>query len=141
VVDDGSKDDLREVVSKYPVTYVYQQNAGLSAARNKGIDTAKGEWIALLDADDVWLRRKLDLLAAAISDEDLCYCATTQFFNDGHTAEPEYHDGPKAKAVLAHHNFIDPSPVLGGFRWPCPLRRSAPPLGRCSNRTHSPATR
>jgi glycosyltransferase involved in cell wall biosynthesis len=43
VVDDGSKDDTRQVVSKYPVTYVYQQNAGLSAARNKGIDTAKGK--------------------------------------------------------------------------------------------------
>jgi hypothetical protein len=38
--------------------------------------------IALLDADDVWLPRKLELQAAAITGEDLCYCATTQFFND-----------------------------------------------------------
>ena len=125
VVDDGSKDDTRQVVSKYPVTYVYQRNAGLPAARNKGIDTAKGEWIALLDADDVWLPRKLELQAAAITGEDLCYCATTQFFNDGHTVESEYHDGSNAKSVLAHHNFIDPSSVLvkrsllqklGGFK-------------------------
>jgi glycosyltransferase involved in cell wall biosynthesis len=112
VVDDGSTDNTREVVAQYPVRYVYQKNAGLSATRNKGIAESTGDWIALLDADDYWLPQKLELQAAAIRDEEFCYCGTTQFFNDGHTENPEFHDGSRAKAILKHHNFIDPSSVL-----------------------------
>ena len=52
VVDDGSTDNTRDVAVKYPVTYIYQANQGSSAARNTGIDRAKGEWIVCLDADD-----------------------------------------------------------------------------------------
>ncbi|MFA6542804.1 MAG: glycosyltransferase [Limisphaerales bacterium] len=57
VVDDGSKDNTREVMARYgaPVRYVYQDNAGLSAARNTGIREAKFEFVAFLDADDLLL--------------------------------------------------------------------------------------
>src|SRR5437016_10401011 len=63
VVDDGSTDDTREQLAPYSerVCYIHQENGGLSAARNTGIRAAKGEWIALLDADDVWHPRKLEL--------------------------------------------------------------------------------
>ena len=55
VVDDGSVDNTKEVAGKYPdVIYVYQENQGLSAARNKGIDNSTGEFLVFLDADD-WL--------------------------------------------------------------------------------------
>jgi glycosyltransferase involved in cell wall biosynthesis len=55
VVDDGSTDDTREIALRYPrVRYYHQANAGLSAARNAGIDQSAGEFIAFLDADD-WL--------------------------------------------------------------------------------------
>lgn len=55
VVDDGSKDNTREVMAKYgpPVRYVYQSNAGLSAARNTGIREARFDYVAFLDADDL----------------------------------------------------------------------------------------
>jgi len=54
VVDDGSTDNTAELVKKYPeVKYVWQENAGLSAARNTGIGLAKSEYIMCLDADDM----------------------------------------------------------------------------------------
>lgn len=55
VVDDGSVDQTKKVCSDYPtVNYYYQKNSGLSAARNKGIMHAKGDFMVFLDADD-WL--------------------------------------------------------------------------------------
>jgi glycosyltransferase involved in cell wall biosynthesis len=57
VVDDGSTDDTKEVLKKYGVAvrYIYQENKGISGARNRGILESKGEYIAFLDSDDVWL--------------------------------------------------------------------------------------
>lgn len=57
VIDDGSKDNTREVMAKYeePVRYVYKDNAGLSAARNTGIEKARYDFVAFLDADDEFL--------------------------------------------------------------------------------------
>lgn len=61
VVDDGSTDGTAAVVAGYApaVRYIPQNNAGPSAARNRGIEEAGGEWIAFLDSDDVWLPDKL----------------------------------------------------------------------------------
>ena len=62
VVDDGSKDDTRLVLDKYGdrrVRYVYQENQGVSLARNHGIQLARGEFVAFLDADDFFLPDKL----------------------------------------------------------------------------------
>ncbi len=63
VVDDGSRDNTKEVIKRYlnKIKYIYQQNSGPSAARNRGIKEAKGEYIAFLDADDIWLPQKLEL--------------------------------------------------------------------------------
>ena len=57
VVDDGSTDETRQKVTRYEpkIKYIYQTNAGASAARNTGIKTSSGEWIAFLDGDDEWL--------------------------------------------------------------------------------------
>lgn len=66
VVDDGSTDDTRELVKsyidKYPgkLNYIYQENQGLACARNTAINHAKGEYIAILDADDIFLPTKLE---------------------------------------------------------------------------------
>lgn len=62
VVDDGSTDNTKEVVSKYgpKIKYIYQENQGLSAARNTGIKNSNGEYIAILDSDDLWLPWKIE---------------------------------------------------------------------------------
>jgi GT2 family glycosyltransferase len=65
VVDDGSTDDTRSRVQAYvpSVRYIYQPNQGAAAARNTGIAHGRGEYVAFLDDDDLWLPRKLELQA------------------------------------------------------------------------------
>jgi hypothetical protein len=66
VVDDGSADATADVVHalKGPITLVRQENAGVAAARNRGIETASGELIAFLDADDVLFPEHVEALVA-----------------------------------------------------------------------------
>ena len=56
VVDDGSKDDTKEVLKMYgdKIKYIYQDNSGVAAARNTGINASTGEWTAFLDSYDEW---------------------------------------------------------------------------------------
>lgn len=61
VVDDGSTDNTREALLPYQnkINYIYQENKGVSEARNTGILASKGDYIAFLDSDDEWLPDKL----------------------------------------------------------------------------------
>ena len=63
VVDDGSTDDTKERLDAYRdcIRYIHQENQERSAARNTGIRNATGEYLAFLDADDLWLPHKLEL--------------------------------------------------------------------------------
>jgi len=63
IVDDGSTDNTKEIISVYQskIKYIYQDNAGVSKARNTGIQNSTGMYIAFLDADDRWLPFKLEL--------------------------------------------------------------------------------
>jgi glycosyltransferase involved in cell wall biosynthesis len=62
VVDDGSTDDSAAIAASFgpPVRVLRQPNRGESAARNRGVRESRGEWIAFLDADDVWLPNRIE---------------------------------------------------------------------------------
>ena len=71
VVDDGSTDDTRQRIEwRYGldarVRYIHQDNRGVSAARNTGLQDVRGEFVALLDSDDVWMPWKLELQLACL---------------------------------------------------------------------------
>ncbi len=62
VVDDGSRDNSFEKITPYlsKIKYIFQENAGVCNARNKGILNSEGELIAFLDQDDIWLSEKVE---------------------------------------------------------------------------------
>lgn len=69
VVDDGSRDDPEPVIAAFAdprIRFVRQDNAGGGAARNRGIEEARGRYIAFLDSDDQFLPGKLSIMAAAL---------------------------------------------------------------------------
>ena len=69
VIDDGSTDGTKAMLSReFPqANYFYQENRGVSAARNLGIQQTTGDWLAFLDSDDEWLPEKLAKQKAALS--------------------------------------------------------------------------
>lgn len=73
VVDDGSTDDTVEVVSRFgaPVRVISKPNGGPASARNLGAAQARGEWLAMLDADDWWFPRKNEIQLAHADDEKI----------------------------------------------------------------------
>jgi len=62
VIDDGSTDGTREILKPFSdrLTYCYQEHAGISRARNRGLSLVRGEYVAFLDSDDLWKRDKLE---------------------------------------------------------------------------------
>jgi len=83
VVDDGSEDETAAKVERFAsrgprITLVRQHRGGIAAARNLAIERSGGEFVAPLDADDLWHPRKLELqvrsLEAAPPSVALCYC-------------------------------------------------------------------
>ena len=93
IVDDGSTDGTAELCMSFPepVQYIRQENAGVSAARNRGIRNAKGEYVALLDSDDVWHATKLETQLAALREfpeAQWCTCACNVIDDHGAPLRP-----------------------------------------------------
>ena len=65
IIDDGSTDETKDVIEKFikkdnRIRYIYQKNKERSAARNKGIEQANGDWICFLDSDDIYHKNHLE---------------------------------------------------------------------------------
>ncbi len=134
VVDDGSTDDTVGVVNSYslsvnrgkvPKSNNYEpitndipiqlirlpKNAGVAAARNAGIKEAKGEWIAFLDSDDVWMKGKIEVQMRhiALSGADMV-CAEVLDFIQSSERMPVGEKGITV-SVLKVDQFISANPV------------------------------
>jgi glycosyltransferase involved in cell wall biosynthesis len=92
VVDDGSTDNTAAVLEPYQnrIRYIYQENAGVSAARNRAIEAANGDFIAFLDADDVWHPQKLEFQMDVFSRIPALGLLGTQGFDPPAANRPHY---------------------------------------------------
>lgn len=102
IVDDGSTDQSAKVVKKTQddrIKLIHQENAGVSAARNRGAEAARGEWIAFLDADDEWMPEYLET-QVKLSEKypKASVCAT------GYVLQNEF---GKRRAPKVHCSYID----------------------------------
>ena len=127
VVDDGSTDSTPAIIESYgtSVQQIRQANAGPAAARNAGVRSARGEYLAFLDADDRWLPGMLDRSIVMLDSDPDCVMAYSNLLmvdSDGcglaaYLISGEYAHAPSMEEVLARMWPIMPSAAL--------IRRSA----------------
>lgn len=111
IVDDGSKDRSAEIVASmndHRIRLIHQENAGVSAARNRGIAEARGEFIALLDADDEWKTDYLETQMQLVADYPQCdvYATNYEFRNA---------QGKAASTIIRRLPFTHATGILSNY--------------------------
>jgi glycosyltransferase involved in cell wall biosynthesis len=113
VVDDGSKDDTAEIGRRLGARVVSRPNGGLSAARNTGVQNSSSEWVALLDADDMWSPEKLRAQADRVREDTvLVYTGIRIFGEEGVRSTSLAVEPAEARKMLRYRNPITPSSVM-----------------------------
>lgn len=121
VVDDCSNDNTEQVIHEYNdqrlIYHKLEQNSGACVARNKGVELAKGEYIAFQDSDDEWLPDKLRVQKEYLekNQADICFCSLKNFLMNGETevipANPV--NSKEILSSLLQNNFISTQTIFG----------------------------
>ena len=124
VVNDGSTDNSSKVANSYDkVILLEQKHAGVSSARNAGANIASGDYIAFLDADDIWLPEKIEKQICFLQENPkvgAVYGQIQQYFSQelgeaeraSYATPPNFQDGLTASSVLTSKSVYD---QVGGF--------------------------
>lgn len=111
VADDGSTDRTRPIIETYGdrVRYLHQANQGHAAARNLGLSAARGEFVAFLDADDLWHAEKLERQIArfrARPSLDVCVTHVQNFWTPELDSGPGRSDDPQLARPLPGYRSV-----------------------------------
>lgn len=127
VVDDGSTDETPQILAEYAerhpacIRAIRQDQSGASAARNRGIRASRGEFVAFLDADDMWLPSKIEKQVAAFRSDPSLGLVTTchEGYTDsevvtwGHNKRDYlFADENLARAIVIHSNLGTPTVMV-----------------------------
>ncbi len=134
VIDDGSEDGTAQIIKSFPsVRYHYQQNQGIPRARNAGLSLARGEFVAFIDADDLWMPNKLSLQADHLRKNPEAGCVLTlqRLFAEGggelpvwyaHQRFRQDHIGYFPSTLMARRYVFE---IVGNYNPLFPLSESA----------------
>lgn len=122
VIDDGSNDNTKDIIRPFlkdgRINYIFQNNKGLSGARNSGIKLAKGEYLVFLDADDLILPDKLKVQSeylCAHPEIDIVYSNSQWFveddFTDTRQVEFPIHEGNVFNQLI-YGNFMHVNSIM-----------------------------
>ncbi len=109
VVDDGSTDDTRQRLARYDnrISYIFQENRGVSAARNTGIRASSSEWVAFLDSDDIWRVEYLSAQMRQIAEHpELCMQSTDCELSSQHSGLRTYFMANGAIRVFDNKEYV-----------------------------------
>jgi len=112
IINDGSTDGTGAEVQKFRdsrLVYLEQENGGISAARNRGLDLARGDYIAFLDADDYWQPTMLEKQLAVLEAEPSVVCSFTNFIRFDETSGAVL--GDQFKYYPLHEISSEPGPI------------------------------
>lgn len=122
VVDDGSVDRTADIAKSFQgVRYIYQENQGYVKALNAGLEAADGEFIAFLDADDIWAPNKLSVQVGYLKEHPECgltLCRISNFIDSSFASNPQIENSPLLKEEIGLMTMVARKTVferVGGF--------------------------
>lgn len=111
VIDDGSTDDTPQVMAEYngheKIRYLRQENQGQPKAKNRGIAESRGEFVAFLDADDVWLPEKLALQLQLFNEPAVGVGYTRRYWIDPDGQVIQGNERTLRRGTILNYIFID----------------------------------
>jgi glycosyltransferase involved in cell wall biosynthesis len=117
IIDDGSTDSSPELVKPFltnkNISYYYQQNSGVSIARNHGIEKAQGDYIALLDADDIWQPTNLEKKIKLLENEDVDFVFSDVELIDENSHSKNIFLQGTDEEILMHYLLWDKTVIPG----------------------------
>ncbi|MDC1162018.1 glycosyltransferase [Tenacibaculum sp.] len=109
VVDDGSEDNTADIAKKFDIIYIYQKNQGKPTAMNTGFSSAKGDFIASIDSDDLWHPEKISKQIQAFNANpqlEIAFCHVKQFLCPKIEAAEHKFFIPENSEILSGHTTI-----------------------------------